>query len=67
MVCPPTKVPVHASVFVDWQCIIHESKKYPLVGDWIAGIAALSNSYIIVIILSNSAVNNILVTVLLEC
>ena len=65
MVCPPTKVSVHASVFVDWQCIIHESKKYPLVGDWIAGIAALSNSYLMLqtaIILSNSEVNNILVT-----
>ena len=70
MVCPPTKVSVHASVFNVWQCIRHESKKNPLVGDWIAGIAALSKFYIMVqtaIILSNSAVNDILVTVLLVC
>ena len=69
MVCFPTKICVHAVVVIVWQCIRHESMNTPVVGDLIAGIAALRNSYIMVrttVMLSDSAVTNILMTALLE-
>ena len=62
-------ISVHDSSTIVWQCTTHESMNTPLVGDSITGLTASINSYINVqtaVILSNSAVINIAVTVLLE-
>ena len=69
MVCFSTMICVHAGVVNVWQCITHESMNTPLVVDSITGSTASINSYIMAqtaVILSNSAIINVLVTVLLE-
>ena len=69
MVCFSTMICVHAGVVKVWQCITHESMNTPLVVDLITGSTASINSYIMAqtaVILSNSAIINVLVTVLLE-
>ena len=48
MFCSPTMVSVHAPVVNVWQCITQESMNTPFVGDWIAGIAAARNSYMMI-------------------